>query len=127
MNQVEGYRTASPQNFSLMRVFQSFEGLQHHEEGVGERQSDAFGSAALEYCTQVLAVHVLHRDVVGLVDLAEVENLNNVGVGEQTREFGLLDESVYVAGVCRETRRQSSDREESMESSDAIQARLVDG
>lgn len=80
VNEVEGYWAASSQYLALMGVLQAFQGLQHHEERVREWERDVFGPATLEHSSQVLAVHVLHRDVVGLVDLAQVENLNDVGV-----------------------------------------------
>lgn len=91
VDEIERHGTSAPQDLSLVRVLKAFEGLKHHEERMRKRKCDAFGPAAPEHGPQVLAVHVLHGDVVGLVNLPQIKNLNDVGMGEQACELGFLD------------------------------------
>ena len=64
-------------------------------------------------------VHVLHGDVVALVDLAEVEDLDDVRVGEAGDHLGLVDEHVHEFLVVREVGQDALDRHHLLEPLDA--------
>ena len=61
-------------------------------------------SAGLHQAHQVDAVDVLHREEVGLVDLTEVEELDDVGVVEAEADLRLGDELLDEAVASGERR-----------------------
>ncbi len=75
-----------------VRVVEPVADARHDEGGEVQRHALAAALEPLEDRAQVLARHVLHRDVVGIVDLSQVEGLGEVGVAELGSDLRLVDE-----------------------------------
>ena len=84
-----------------------------------ERHAQALVPGAPHDRAQVAAVDVLHRDVVALLDPAEVEDLDDVRVGEAGHHLGLVHEHVQELLVLREVRQDALDRDDLLEALDA--------
>jgi len=61
---------------------------------------------------QVAAVHVLHRQEVLAVVLAEVEHLRQVGMRQPGRQARLVEEHPRECGVLRQVREDSLERDD---------------
>jgi len=73
-----------------------------------------------------VTVHVLHRDVVALLDPAEVEDLHDARVGEARHHLGLVHEHVEELLVVREVGQDAFERHDLLEALDARPLRLED-
>ena len=60
---------------------------------------------------QVATVHVLHGDEVVVVDTAEIEHLDDVGVGQPDREPRLLGQAPHDPRVVAVAREEPLDRQ----------------
>ena len=69
---------------------------------------------------EVEAVDELHRDEQRLADPAEVEHLDDVGVGQPDRDLGLGDEPRGELGVARQLGQDPLDRERLLEAVGAV-------
>ena len=94
--------------------------------GHRDRQLLAARARAVEDRAQVLAVHVLERDEVAVVDLAEVEDLGDVRVRELHGDLRLVDEHRDELFVLRDARQDALDRHHALEALHAGGLRLED-
>ena len=98
-----------------MRIIEPGAGLHRHVRRRVDRHALAPVAQALEHPIQVAPVDVLHRDVVVLVDLAEVEDLPDVAVRQLHRDARLVDEHLDEVGILAVPRMQPLDREDLLE------------
>ena len=80
----------------------------------------------LEDRAHVLARHVLHRDVVRVVDLPQVERLGQVGMTQLRGDLRLVDEHLDELFVLGDGREDALDRDQLFEALDADGLGLVD-
>ena len=88
-----------------VRVVEGVGDLRGDEERELDRERVALLGRRLQDGAEVLALHVLHRDVVVGVFLPEVVDVDDVVVGQLRRQLGLVDEhrdEVIVVGHVRE-------------------------
>ena len=84
--------------------------LADHVGGHLGREALALGQEVAREFGQVEPVDPLHDHEALALDLADVEHLDDVGVGQQHREPGLFDEHLAVAGVVGDVLGQQLDR-----------------
>ena len=112
----------------VVRVVEALAGLHDDEAGLRDRHVghavDGLLLAAIEDAAQVLAVHELERDEVGILDLAEIEDLRDVGVVELDRDLRLVDEHRDELFVLSDVRQDALDGEQTLEALDAEGFRL---
>ena len=104
----------------LVRVREAGADAEHDRERVLHRELD--GAAGLhppDDGAQVLAVNVLHRDEVGAVDHAEVEDLHDVRMRERGRDARLVEEHLDERLVLVHRRQDPLDDDELLEPADA--------
>jgi len=77
-----------------VRVMQRLRDLAHDVAHGAERQHGVVRAERLDDVAEILAAHVLHREVERAADLADVEHLHDVGVHEAAGDFGLVQEHV---------------------------------
>ncbi len=82
--------------------------------------------AAAEDGFQIVAIDVLHGDVVGVLDLAEVVDVDDVVVVELRGQLGLIDEHLDEVLVVRQMGKDLLDGDRLLESFDAAHPRLPD-
>jgi hypothetical protein len=75
---------------------------------------------------QIVPADVLHRDEVFAVDGAQLEDVDDVRVGQSRRELRLLDEHLDEAGIVRQVRQDPFDHEGPLETGRSLDAPLVD-
>ena len=98
-----------------VRVLEGGAHLAHDVGGDVERDLEAALLGPPQDRAQVAPVHVLHRDVVALLQLAEVEHLDDVRVGEAGHHLGLVDEHVHELLVVGEVGQDALDRDDLLE------------
>jgi len=89
------------------------------ERELGRHRLPHLGSP-LEDALEVVAVDELHRDVVGVGDLAEIVDVDDVVVVELRRELRLVDEHRDELFVVRHVRQDLLDRHRFLEAFDAL-------
>ncbi len=109
-----------------MRVVESVRDLRGDEERELGGQREAPLLRELQERAQVLALDVLHGDVVPGVDLPEIVDVRDVVVVELGRELRLVDEHRHEFGVRRHVRHDALDRDDLLEALLAFHARLED-
>ncbi len=100
-------------------VLQGGGDLARDEQRVLHRQGEGLLPAAVEDDSEALPLHVLLGDVVALLDLADAEDLQDVGVLELGRDLGLVHEGAREVGVPRNRRLQTEDGDDSLETRSA--------
>lgn len=101
--------------------------------GVGDHpQGDGDGHALLllrgaEDGAQRLAVDVLHRDVEDILLVAEVEDLDHIGVVDLRGDAGLVHEHLLELRVIAQGREHHLDRQGFLETPGALHAGGPDG
>lgn len=83
----------------LMGVMESSSGLSDDMGGVERRCFFAFVFDLVEDLAEIVAFDKLHRDEVGLADLAEIVDLDDVGVVEHRGESGFIEEHLDKFGI----------------------------
>ena len=76
--------------------------------------------ARVRIVLEIFAFHELHRDVVGLVDLAQVEDLDDVRVRQRGHHLGLFDEHLDELLVARQVREDPLDGDHLLEAFDPL-------
>jgi hypothetical protein len=87
---------------------------------VGSGNGHALAPGALEQGGQVQAGHVLHRDEVGVLGVAQVEHLHDVRVRERDRDLGLVDEHLHELGVRRVLGQDALDDQHLLEAGHSV-------
>ena len=117
---------------ATVRVIERLGDLGREEHRHAERHGHLQATAAREHRGEVEPRHVLHRDEVAgglarrIVDAAEIEHLDDVGVREPHRELRLVDEHVDELRVRGQLRQNALDDEDFFEALDAEALRLED-
>jgi hypothetical protein len=109
-----------------VRVLEPGADLLGDVDGHVDRRREIDLARALEHAKEIAAIDELHRDVVGLGDSAEVEDLRDVGVLQLYDDLGLVDEHADEALVLREVRVNDLEREELFEAADAARLGQID-
>jgi hypothetical protein len=102
----------------LVRVVEPLEDLHDDEQRDVRREPDLLLAARGERLQQVTPVHVLHRDVVLGLDLAEVVDLHDVGMSKRDAELRFLDEHPDELLVVRKRRKNTLDDDTLLEAFD---------
>jgi hypothetical protein len=107
---------------AAMRVIERARGLRRDPHT--QRQRQVLGRRAVrERAREVGAVHVLHRDEVGAVGLSEIEDLDDVRVGQARRDLRLADEELCEARPCCERGKHALDDDGLLEPGGASRSR----
>ena len=105
----------------LVGVGEAARDPEHDRDGVLEGELDDPLLLHLPHdAPQVLAVHVLHRDVVRAVDLPHVEDLHDVRVRQRRRDRGLVEQHLDERAVVVHRREDALDDDELLEAGDAL-------
>ncbi len=108
-------------------VLQGGGDLARDEQRVLHREGEGLLPAAVEDDPEALPLHVLVGDVVALLDLADAEDLQDVGVLELGRDLGLVHEGPRQVGVARDRGLQTEDGDDFLETRRAQPGRTVFG
>src|SRR5262249_48348011 len=95
-------------------------------DGDGRRQTNAQLGARAQERETVEPLHVFERDVVLLIDLAELEHLDDLWVDQVDGQLRLVDEHVDELLVGGEVREDALDDDDLLEASRARHLRLED-
>ncbi len=106
-----------PAGFALapVRVLERGADLARDEQRMLDLEGEHLLAAALEDGAEALPFSVLVGDVVGLVDLPDPEDLQDMGVLELGRNFCLVHQAAGDVGVARDTGRKAQDGDDLLE------------
>ncbi len=110
----------------FVRVVEARRGAGDDGQRELERDARALAAGLREQRAQVLAVHVLHREVVDARVLADLEHLRDVLVVERRRESRLVQEHLHGRVVVRPLRRDELQHDVALEAADARRPADVD-
>ena len=110
----------------LVRVVQARRGARDRRQRELERDAGTPAAGLREQRPEILAVHVLHREVVNAGVLADLEHLRDVLVIERRREPGLVQEHLDRRDVALALGRDHLQHDVPLEAADAGGARDVD-
>ena len=103
-----------------VREVERADDLDRDVERRGQRHRAALVLELAEHRGEVEAVDVLHRDEQRLADAAEVEHLDDVGVGQPDGDLGLGDEPGGELRIARQLGEDPLDRERLLEAVGAV-------
>jgi len=110
----------------LVRVLERRTDAAHHQQGQVQRQAHAALAGASQDRAQIASVHILHRDVVGLLEATQVVDLDDARMREAGDHLGLVDEHVHELLVVREVRQDAFDRDDLLEALDTAALGAID-
>jgi hypothetical protein len=107
-------------------VLEGLAGLDEQRQRDVDRRRPRHLAGLAQDAPDVAAVDVLHRDEVDAADLAQLEELDDVGVVEHERELGLAHEGLDEGRVLGQVRQEALERHHALDALDAALLGAVD-